>query len=206
MLARLEKIGYLCAVMGGESSSQRILDILKKDITPQQIENAIKVLSTTGIVPKISFMVGIPGETEEEILETYRFAILLKKIILKAKAKADIMVLAFRLYPGSLLFDIAKKEYDYNEKLTLEDLSNLDGQEMKKGWGFPTGDRKYIKNPKKFDLMEFYYSTFIWPYFEKGGVLVNILSHLVMLRFEKNFFRFSFFEKSLLWIVQRVKQ
>jgi radical SAM superfamily enzyme YgiQ (UPF0313 family) len=198
LLHRLEKIGFLSAVMGAESGSQRVLNLIKKQITPEQTINAVKALSKTKIVPKISFMVGIPGETEDEILGTYRLAIKLKKIMLKAKSKGEIQVLSFRLYPGSLLYNKATSDYGHKGIHKLKELVMVDGSNLEKGWGFPVGNRKYIKNPKRFDLMQFYYNTFIWPYHERKGVLRHLSVKLAMLRFQLNFFGLSFFIKTIM--------
>ncbi|MCK4401031.1 B12-binding domain-containing radical SAM protein, partial [bacterium] len=194
LLKRLENIGFLCAVMGGESGNQRILDYLNKGITVKQILNSVKALSKTAIVPKISFMVGIPGETEKEIMQTYRFVISLKKI---AK-KGDFVVLPFRLYPGSKIYKVAISDYQHKEVTNLAKLSLMDEKNLKDGWGFYlTRDKKWIKNPVKFDLMCFFFETFIWPYYERKGLVRHLFIKIVMGRFYMNFFSFPFVEKAI---------
>ena len=77
---RLQNIGMVSAVMGGESGNQRMLDEIKKEITVDEIVHAMKILSKTTIIPKISFMVGMPGETDSEIQDTYNLCTKLKKM------------------------------------------------------------------------------------------------------------------------------
>jgi len=64
---------------GIEAGTQKILDWLKKNQTLEQIEHAVseakrhKIAMTHGF-----FLIGSPGETEEDILESFRFAARLK--------------------------------------------------------------------------------------------------------------------------------
>ncbi len=52
--------------IGAESGSDRVLEILKKDIKARHIENAAKIATENGIGITCSFMIGIPGETKED--------------------------------------------------------------------------------------------------------------------------------------------
>jgi len=66
----------LCTIRFGiESFHQKTLDLLKKEETVADLIRAIELCGEAG-VPEVrnSFMVGLPGETEEDILETFRIA------------------------------------------------------------------------------------------------------------------------------------
>jgi len=64
---------------GIESGSQKVLDRLKKNQSLAQIENAVNEAKKHGIDTAHGFfLVGSPDETEEEILESFRFAARLK--------------------------------------------------------------------------------------------------------------------------------
>lgn len=64
---------------GIESGTQKTLDRLKKNQNLDQIENAINEAKKHGIDTAHGFFVlGSPGETEEEMLESFRFAARLK--------------------------------------------------------------------------------------------------------------------------------
>jgi len=52
--------------IGAESGSDRVLEILKKDIKAKNIENAARIATANGIGITCSFMIGIPGETKED--------------------------------------------------------------------------------------------------------------------------------------------
>jgi anaerobic magnesium-protoporphyrin IX monomethyl ester cyclase len=59
--------------LGIESGSQRILDILKKGESIEQIEAAVRTIQESGMTVKGLFMAGCPTETEDTLAETERF-------------------------------------------------------------------------------------------------------------------------------------
>jgi radical SAM superfamily enzyme YgiQ (UPF0313 family) len=64
---------------GVEAGTQKVLDRLKKNQTLDQIKNAVDEAKRQGIGTAHGFfLVGSPGETEEDILESFRFAAKLK--------------------------------------------------------------------------------------------------------------------------------
>lgn len=66
----MAKAGVRGFYFGVESGSQRMLDILKKDITVEQIRKAFKLCSQYNIKTAASMIVGIPGETRDDLLQT----------------------------------------------------------------------------------------------------------------------------------------
>lgn len=67
--AGCESLGY-----GFESGSQKILDTMKKGVSVRQAEEAVRFTRRAGIKIEGSFMIGMPGETEETVMETVDFA------------------------------------------------------------------------------------------------------------------------------------
>jgi len=63
---------------GVEAGTQKILNILRKGITLEQIEKAFKLSREIGLETLAYFMIGSPTETKKDILETIRFAKKLK--------------------------------------------------------------------------------------------------------------------------------
>ena len=63
----MKKAGVIGYYFGVESGSQRMLDMLKKDITVEQIKNAFALCHRYDIKTAASVIVGVPGETEEDI-------------------------------------------------------------------------------------------------------------------------------------------
>ena len=60
-------------MFGVESGCQRIRDSLKKRVTTEQCENAIKWAKEAGIFVTVSVILGYPGETKETLQETLDF-------------------------------------------------------------------------------------------------------------------------------------
>jgi radical SAM superfamily enzyme YgiQ (UPF0313 family) len=58
---------------GVESGCQRIRDALKKKVTTDQCENAIRWAKEVGIFVTVSVILGYPGETRETLQETLDF-------------------------------------------------------------------------------------------------------------------------------------
>ncbi len=88
---------------GIESGVQRLLDNVKKGTTIKRIEHGIRTVKNhSGIKVSGLFIIGLPGETEEDTLETIKFA---TKLPLDT-AQFSILV----PYPGSPLFnELAEK-------------------------------------------------------------------------------------------------
>ena len=74
LLKAMRRAGCWRIHVGGESAVQKNLDAICKGITPAQIRSAVKMIKRAGLESYASFIIGIPGETREEALETIRFA------------------------------------------------------------------------------------------------------------------------------------
>ncbi len=70
LLKHMHRAGCRRIYYGWESGSQRMLDVLKKDLTPEVIINAAKMTRRAGIWAKVYLIVGSPGETPQDIEET----------------------------------------------------------------------------------------------------------------------------------------
>ncbi|MCP4220513.1 MAG: B12-binding domain-containing radical SAM protein [bacterium] len=64
--------GFYRARLGIESGSQRVLDLMGKKITTDQIKQAIGNLAAAGIKTTTYWVIGYPGETEEDFQETLK--------------------------------------------------------------------------------------------------------------------------------------
>lgn len=131
-IKELEKAGLLIAVMGVESASQRVLDMLNKKMKVEAIMNALEILNTTKIIPRLSFMAGMPGEAEKEMQSTYRLAVVIKERF----PASESIVTPFRLYPGSKLYDLAVSEYGYKTPKSLAEWAELADREYSDGVGY----------------------------------------------------------------------
>mgnify|MGYP005848922581 CR=1 FL=1 len=75
MLGWMEESGCYSIAVGIESASQRVLNLMKKNISIEEVENKINLIKTKSKI-RISglFIIGFPGETEQEIKKTIEFS------------------------------------------------------------------------------------------------------------------------------------
>lgn len=78
--------GFYRARLGVESGSQRILDLMNKKITLEQIKSAVYTLASVGTKTTTMWIVGYPGETEEDFIQTLDLIEELKDDIYEAEA------------------------------------------------------------------------------------------------------------------------
>jgi hypothetical protein len=62
--------GFYRARLGIESGSQRVLNLMNKKITVEEIKSALSALADAGIKTTTYWVVGYPGETETDFQET----------------------------------------------------------------------------------------------------------------------------------------
>lgn len=122
---RIRSLGCLYWTLGVESASGRILEKIKKNITLEQVLRASEVSKESGINVGFGFMIGIPGEKKEDIVDTARFALKLKN-----RSTYELIFSIFRPYPGSELYSEAV-ELGMKEISTLEEWGRQDFYETK---------------------------------------------------------------------------
>jgi anaerobic magnesium-protoporphyrin IX monomethyl ester cyclase len=72
-LRAMAKAGCVSIGYGIESGSDTMLKEMKKHITAEQARNAMRWAAEAGITPRPSFLVGMPGESEQTIRESTAF-------------------------------------------------------------------------------------------------------------------------------------
>ncbi len=70
LLSLMKKANFWEIFYGAESGNQGMLDSMKKGITTAEIKRAFKLTREAGIKTEASFIIGMPGETPETILES----------------------------------------------------------------------------------------------------------------------------------------
>ncbi|OGZ37845.1 MAG: hypothetical protein A3E90_03265, partial [Candidatus Portnoybacteria bacterium RIFCSPHIGHO2_12_FULL_40_11] len=170
LLEKMKSAGCELISYGVESGSQRMLNIMKKGITLEQIEKAITMTKKTGIKTSASYVLGIPGETKESISQTIAFA-----------KKLNTTFAHFNMitpWPGTELYNRLLKENQisenewkkYAQKLGMHiptvDLGEMTTDELKK---FPIqAYRKFYLRPEK-----------IWELAVSGLSFYKIKSYLL---------------------------
>ena len=147
LLIKLKESGCIEIKYGIESGSPRILDLMNKRITIEQIRQAILTTNKVGIKVKAFILHGFPGENMESTMETIRLLESLKDNIER------ISLFRFVPLPGSPAYYNAGK-YDLHLSENLEDIfiynndrkwwgSEDDQQELEKAYQML---EKYIKD------------------------------------------------------------
>ncbi len=75
LLARMKAAGFLKLAFGVEASNNRILKNIKKGETIEEIEQAVAWACELGFQVKLTFLIGSPGETLEDIRESIKLAL-----------------------------------------------------------------------------------------------------------------------------------
>lgn len=102
ILKMLKQAGCHQIMYGVESADPQILLNINKRINLERVEEAVKMTKEAGINCRLAFMLGNPGETEETMEKTLRYAI-----------KLDPDVAIFNIatpYPGTEMYNWAKRE------------------------------------------------------------------------------------------------
>ncbi|HXY53268.1 MAG TPA: radical SAM protein [Nitrospirota bacterium] len=97
LLETFRDAGCWAILFGAESGVQKNLNTIRKGITLDQIENAVRTAHAVGLKVSTPFMFGIPGETFEEGLKTIEFAVKLNPDMANFHAITP--------FPGTYLYD-----------------------------------------------------------------------------------------------------
>jgi anaerobic magnesium-protoporphyrin IX monomethyl ester cyclase len=106
-LVRLKEAGCKEIMYGIETGSPRMLELMNKKITTDQIRHAIALTKKNNIDVLGYFMLGYPGETEASMQETVDF--------IKEIKPFDIAAQPFVPFPGSEVYPVALENGDYIE-------------------------------------------------------------------------------------------
>jgi radical SAM superfamily enzyme YgiQ (UPF0313 family) len=80
LLQQMRRAGCTAVSFGIESGDPAILKSIKKGITLEQVTAAVDMCNRAGVTPYASFILGLPGETEESIQKTLDFGKKLKEM------------------------------------------------------------------------------------------------------------------------------
>ena len=125
LLKKMKQAGCWLVSYGVESGNQKILDRINKGFTIEQVILAFEMTKRIGLNTICYFMVGLPGETKEDIQDTLN---LVKRI------RPDFISCGIlTVYPGSQLFKVMQQEKHPGRLRVLTRGENLAGTYFGKG-------------------------------------------------------------------------
>ena len=144
MLSRMKRAGCVELAFGAESGSQRILDLLGKGITVEQIRKTFQQVNEIGIDAGMFLIIGIPGETQEDMDMT-------KKLIAESKPKW-VNVSFLTPLPGTEINEMTR--HMIREDVDLDDYHDSTGSVYRKDV-FEVEPKERLR-----EIMSFFLDTF----------------------------------------------
>lgn len=168
-LQLLVRAGVKRLTIGVESGSQRMLDLIKKDIYLEEVIEASRKLIPYPIVPVYLFMMGMPTETPDELADSIRLA----EQLVDENPRACKSFNIYTPYPGTELYHVAL-QYGLKEPERLEDWASFNYRRLALDapW-VPPETRKLIEG-LDFPLMFLGKGHFVIPYKKTNPMVVAL--------------------------------
>jgi radical SAM superfamily enzyme YgiQ (UPF0313 family) len=117
LLSKMRTAGCTAVSFGIESANPDILKTIKKGITVQQVIDAVRMCRRVGLRPYASFILGLPGETQDTIKESAALA---------AKLQQEGLAYGFHIlapFPGT---EVREKKEALGIRILTDDWSKYD--------------------------------------------------------------------------------
>jgi len=128
LLLRMREAGCIRTAFGVESGNQRILDeVIHKQLTLDQVRAAFRAAKAVGMETIGFFIIGLPGETEETMEDTIRFACELDPVVANFSMATP--------FPGTEMYEQVKQVgrllvHDWHEFAFFENKAQFETDEM----------------------------------------------------------------------------
>ena len=130
LLRAIAESGCSRLLMGVESGNDRVLsDIVAKEIDRAGILDVAHEIASNGILGSYTFIVGFPGETDDEVEDTYSLLDSLRSLTPTPETRVHL----FAPYPGTPLFDEAVAA-GFQPPTSLEGWSHFDYYDSQTPW------------------------------------------------------------------------
>ena len=171
VLSAMKRAGCSIISLGLESGNQRLLDMIKKNITLEQTRKTLEIIHKVGIKSRASFILGLPTETRAESRQTVRFAYSLPLDQVRFSIATP--------FPGTELWDIAVKEGRIDpENIDWTKLSLMGGYTDFLPLYYPEGrsaeEMKQLQ--KRANLFFFLRPRIIWGYLTRIKTLDDLVN------------------------------
>ncbi len=170
--------GCVQMYFGAESGSQRVLNILNKNISIKDIIQSAKITRDTDISADYSWMIGIPGETKTDVKKT----IALIKKIKEINPKCEFSVKILFPYPKTVIYNDAKQ-------IGFKPPSNL------LNWGKIRRDQasNYLKNKNQLEMISITSAIIGRKVFEQESIpIFKLLRFIAKFRWNYEVFSVGF--------------
>ena len=118
----MAKAGCQAICYGVESGNQEVLDLVKKNSNLQKVKEAMRMTQDVGISALASFIIGLPGETEETLRKTVEFA---NELHQEFGSLYGFHILA--PFPGT---EVREKAKDYGLEILTSDWTRYDANHV----------------------------------------------------------------------------
>lgn len=168
LLAKMKKAGCDSVSLGIESGNERMIKHIQKSETKEQMSQAVRYLKELNIISNLTFIIGLPTETPEEMQDTFDFARQLRPTYAQFHY--------FTPYPGTPIY----REYGLSYK-DFDDGSHFN--ELKNNFSKIPDEvlRKALK-----DFYKNYYISprFAWNYFryKLPSAIFNLREELSLIK------------------------
>ena len=113
----MRKAGCIQISYGVESGSEKIRDILGKNLKTDAVKRAFALTHRYGILPRAYFIYGCPGETRETIEDTIRLIKEIKPLIC--------IFYILEIYPGTALYSEYQKRFNATDDVWLKEIESI---------------------------------------------------------------------------------
>ena len=158
-------------LIGIESGSERMLDLINKGYSVDRIKRGVEILAKYDLYTTYSTIVGLPTETKEDFEKT----IDLMYWVHKTHPRAGFTLGAYLPYPGSLMYEFSI-EHGFKPPAKTEDWGKID--RFRKDFSSP-----WVDNKKVWRIRE---------YFKFFSFKIGFLNNWLEFRIRHRFFGFSF--------------
>jgi anaerobic magnesium-protoporphyrin IX monomethyl ester cyclase len=128
LLGKMREAGCIRTAFGVESGNQQILDsVIHKQLTLDQVRAAFRAAKAVGMETIGFFIIGLPGETEETMEDTIRFACELDPVVANFSMATP--------FPGTRMYDQVLERgrllvHDWHEFAFFENKAQFETDEM----------------------------------------------------------------------------
>jgi radical SAM superfamily enzyme YgiQ (UPF0313 family) len=168
-LRLLVRAGVKRLTLGIESGSQRILDLIKKDMKLDRVMEASRKLIPHPIVPVYLFMMGLPTETPEDLTATLRLA----ETLVRENPRACKSCNIYTPYPGTELYELAL-EMGLEEPRRLEDWAAFNYRKVADHAPWISPETRRLVTGLDFPLMFIGKGHFVTPYKKTNPLVVGL--------------------------------